>query len=124
MPVQEGNERAVAERRKRWRVLFPRLDSARDELAAAKSGQEAAKADLREAETAVEEHEYSRLLAVREAARKRVEEAEARRRQASDTINEVSGGVPFSPYGPAGRQEFDRQHAEWRREREAAGEAA
>ncbi len=121
---REGNEeRRKAELRKVWRGVFPQLDAAREELAAAEAGETAAEAELREAEAAVEDHEYSRLLAAREAASQRAKEAKARRRRASDSIQRVSEAVPSSPYGYDGRESFDREHAEWRREQESAGQA-
>ena len=111
-PTSEGNEKVLeAERGRRWRRLFPALRSARQGLAQAEAEKAAAQEELREAEAAVEDHEYSKLLAARDAARKRAKDAESRNRQALEATRQVAEGVP-SPSAVA-RREFDRQYEEW-----------
>ena len=111
----KGNEEDLkAERDRRWRRLFPVLRSARQELARAEAEKAAAQQELREAEAAVEDHEYAKLLAARDAARKRAKDAEARNRRELDGAAQVAEGVP-SP-SSVERREFDRQYEEWLQE--------
>jgi len=111
-PPSKGNEEALkAERGRRWSRLFPILRNARQELALAEAEKAAAQEELREAEAAVEDHEYSKLLAARDAARERAKEAKARSRRELESTRQVAEDVP-SP-SSVHRREFDRQYEEW-----------
>ena len=70
---------------------------------AAGGAADARQRECREAEEAVKNHEYHRLLATRDAARKRIEEAEARRSRASSpTFSRVLDSEAFCPFGVDG----------------------
>ena len=96
-----------------WRrSLFPALRSARRDLDSAEAAHAAAEAELGEADEALREHEYHRLLAAKAAARERLAQAEARRSRALDSVRRAGEARPT---GAAGSK-FDREYAEWERE--------
>ena len=111
-----NEERRAAARDKLWRGIFPILRGAREGLASAEADAETAAEELREAEAALEAHEYTRLVAARDAARKRVGAARESVSSSMETIRNLR--IPASPYGPDGRDAFDRAFAEWQRGQE------
>ena len=116
------DERRAEARRKRWRGIFPILRSARENLASAEAEAKTAAEGLREAEAALEAHEYTRLVAARDAARKRVGAAKKGASSSLETIRNLA--IPGSPYGPDGRDAFDRAYAEWERGQNGKGKPA